>query len=138
MAVSFTGLDVGLVGGALYPNSARSKVNVTHGQPVVARTEFAMEGVDGVFSHDHGSRGRTITWRLDIRAASLTVLNNIEVAIENRKRTGEGVLTSTTGRPFSRTIIEDYRPGDGYQTIRAGELAGWVTRTDTIVFKVMT
>ena len=135
---SYEGLDVGLDGGALHPNNARSTVNVTHGDTQIAIVDFAMAGVDGVFRHDLGSRGRTITWRLDLRARTLEYLYQIEAAVETRKRTGEGVLVSTTGRVFRRVVIERYTPGQGFQVIRSGDLAGWVTRTDAIVFRQMT
>ncbi len=135
---SYTGLDVGLEGGSLHPNDARSTVNVTEGEQAIAEVEFGMAGVDGVFSHDLGSRGRLITWRVGLRVRTLSILNQISDAIDARKRTGEGTLVSTTGRTFRRVTIKRYEPGQGFQVIRAGELTGWVTRTDTIVFKQMT
>lgn len=136
MSASFTGLDVGLPGGSLYPGDARSVVSVLHGGRKIARTSFAFAGVPGIYTHQQGSRGATVVWRLDLRVRTLAILNAIEDAIEGRMETGEGVLTSTTGRQWLRTILKNYEQGRGFETIRSGELTGWVTRTDTLYFEV--
>ena len=135
---TFANVDFGLPGGSLNPDDAASRV--THcqvGDLAIARVGFSFAGVDGVFRHNLGARGREVIWQIVIRAIDLDTLNLIEKNIDAAKAAGVGELTTTTGRVFSRAIIESYRPAEMFDVIRSGDYEGWVAREATIVFKVL-
>jgi len=137
VGLSFTGLDLGLSGGALNPTNARSEVRVQDGGLEVVRAEFAIPGFDGTLAHNFGGRGRSVTCSLALLVDGLPTLTQIEEDIEEAMKAGEGTLELSTGRSFSRAILAQWRPGPSWETIRqAGDLNGWITRDDVLIFRV--
>ncbi len=59
-----------------------SVVNVIAGSPRRSVVTFGFPGIDTVFRHDLGSRGRAIVWRGQLRANDDAALNTIEQTIE--------------------------------------------------------
>ena len=59
-----------------------SLVNVIVGELTAETVAFAFPGIDGVFRHHLGTRGRPIRWRGQLRASSDSGLSTIESTIE--------------------------------------------------------
>jgi hypothetical protein len=137
MSVAFANLDVGLPGGSRNPDSARAAVRVEEAPLVVARQEYAFVGFAGKLSHNLGARGRRVTWNLQLRAISLTVLQAIERDMDAALQSGGGSLTVTTGRVYQRAILRSARPQAGWDRLRGGELDGWVRRDYVLEFEVI-
>lgn len=79
---------------------ADSIVSVELGETDRERVAFGFPGIDGVYHHDLGSRGRAIRWFGQLRADDDTSLNAIESAIENL---AAAASPQTLGDPWGRS-----------------------------------
>ncbi len=95
-------------GGAVITGS-ESIVAVHVGERRAASVSFAFPGIDGVYRHGLGARGRRIRWSGQLRATGHASLNEIEAGIDElvgvcRPRTVEDAL----GRTFDQCVVERF------------------------------
>ncbi|UCG16744.1 MAG: hypothetical protein JSV19_01650 [Phycisphaerales bacterium] len=87
-----------------------SLVSVVPGDAEADAVAFAFPGIDGVFRHHLGLRGRRIRWDGQLRAATDPDLNTLEATIENyvgdpRPR----ALVDSCGRTHAHCVLESFR-----------------------------
>ena len=87
-----------------------SVVSVVPGDAEADTVTFAFPGIDGVYRHHLGLRGRRIRWNGQLRAATDPDLNMLEAAVENyvgdpRPRT----LVDSWGRTYAHCVLESFR-----------------------------
>jgi hypothetical protein len=86
-----------------------SVVNVIVGSPRRSVVAFGFPGIDRVFRHDLGGRGRPIAWRGQLRAASDAALNAIEQTIEAFVADPRSFdLTDAWGRTFTGCVLDAF------------------------------
>ncbi len=88
---------------------AESVVNVMVGPVDTATHAFAFPGIDGVFRHHLGTRGRVIRWMGQLRAASDAALNAVESNIE--AAVGDALahdVVDAWSRTFSECVLERF------------------------------
>jgi hypothetical protein len=136
---TFTGLDVGLPGGALATaGTANSVCAVDTGDLDVASVDYSFVGFSGLFRRVLGARGRNVVWRLALRCSTLAIMNQIIADAETAKRNGDaGELVTSDDRTFTTAIVTGVQPAGRVDTIRGGAMNGWVRREVNITFLVL-
>jgi hypothetical protein len=87
-----------------------SIVSVELGETDRERVTFGFPGIDGVYRHDLGNRGRSIRWSGQLRADDDTSLNAIESAIENLAAEGESqTLVDSWGRSHPDCVLDSFQ-----------------------------
>ena len=136
---TFTNLDIGLPGGALNPDHARTLCSVEIGPVQVARSTFAFPGLPTTFKVAMGPQSRAVGWTITLRCDNLTTLNTVETAIDNLVKSGAaGTLADSQGNTYCNAIVRGYQPQRGYDVIRSGEMDGWARKAGLITFEVLT
>jgi len=110
-----------------------SEVSVTVGSVDKQAVEFAFPGIDGVYRHELGLRGRQIVWAGQLRAAGDEALNTIERDLESYV-SGAGAydLEDGGGRTFEHCVLERFERTAARQIDPA---TSWVAQAFKLVFK---
>ena len=86
-----------------------SIVQVIAGSPRRSVVAFGFPGIDRVFRHDLGSRGRPILWRGQLRSSSDAALNTLEQTIEAYVADPRSFdLVDAWGRSFSGCVLDTF------------------------------
>lgn len=73
------------------------------------RAEFAFPGIDGVFRHHLGLRGRPVVWAGRLRAATDAALNTIESGLESLVAAAEAKeVVDGVGRAFADCVPDTF------------------------------
>jgi len=86
-----------------------SCVQVTVGSIEKEVVEFGFAGIDGVYRHEMGLRGRTIEWQGELRAADAAALDAIESGLEDYVADPSSHdLSDEFGRSFSHCVLDGF------------------------------
>ncbi len=100
---SATTFDGQAIGGA------DSVVRVLIRSPRRSTVSFGFAGIDGIFRHDLGGRGRGIVWRGQLRAASNAALNTIEQTLEGYVSDPRAfTLVDSWGRTHTDCVLDEF------------------------------
>lgn len=86
-----------------------SVVRVLVGSLRRSTVRFGFAGIDGIFRHDLGGRGRDIVWRGQLRAASNAALNTIEQTLEGYVSDPRAfTLVDSWGRTYTDCALDGF------------------------------
>lgn len=84
-----------------------SCVQVTVGPIEKEAVEFGFAGIDGVYRHEMGLRGRTVEWQGELRAADAATLDAVESGLEGYVADpSPHDLVDEFGRVFSHCVLD--------------------------------
>jgi hypothetical protein len=110
-----------------------SEVAVVPGAVAREVVEFAFAGIDGVYRHDLGARGRPIVWQGQLRGSDEAELNAIESELEGYAvDPREYRMVDGAGRTFEYCVLERFeRTGPR----RVEPVSAWATQGFRLVFQ---
>jgi len=86
-----------------------SCVQVTVGPIEKDAVEFSFAGIDGVYRHELGLRGRSIEWQGELRAADAAALGTIESSLEDYLADPNPYdLIDGSGQTFSHCVLDGF------------------------------
>lgn len=95
--------------GAAAIAGSESVVSVLLGPIAVEAVAFGFPGIDGAYRHLTGVKGRTITWKGQLRAADDAALAVIEADLERRVALGVvATMVDSWGRSFTECALESF------------------------------
>ena len=90
-------------------------VVTVHVGPVKSETvEFGFPGIDGLYRHQTGTRGRLIRWQGQLVAQDDPALNTIEAELERLTvERPEGTMVDAWGRSYSECVLDAFERQGG-------------------------